>query len=88
MTAICLILDITLAKGIGTTVPEHLKSELWQSFSGTIVDWICIVVLNVFWLAVAVMQVFEIELYAKKVVDWVVAFLATSIIALLLIRYC
>ena len=87
MFGICLIFDITLYKGIGVNVPEHLKSELWQSFSGTVVDWISVIVVNVLWLAMSVMQVLEVELYAKRVVGWVAGFLAISIVCLLLIRF-
>lgn len=87
MLAICVVLDIILLKGLGTDVPEHRKEELWQSFTGTVVDWVCLFIINALWLTTSVMQVLEVEVYAKRVVGWVIGFLGISIVALLLIRF-
>ena len=87
MLAICVVLDFTLAKGIGSNIPEHLREYLWQSFSGSAVDWICIILLNVLWLATAIMQVKEVELYSKNSTPWFFGFLGLSLLFLMLIRY-
>ena len=87
MLTICAVLDVILLRGLGTDIAEHRKEELWQSFTGTVVDWLCLLVINALWVATAIMQVLEVELYAKRVVGWVVGFLAISIVALLLIRF-
>jgi hypothetical protein len=62
-----IVVDAYAVKGIGAeyTAP-YLREFLYQSFSGSLTDWIGLVVFNVILLGIGIAQALEIDVYEGK----------------------
>jgi len=62
----CIVVDIAATKNLGEVIPLHLREFASHSFSGSIADWVLLVLFNLLMVATGIGQALELGIYEKK----------------------
>jgi hypothetical protein len=83
--ALLIVVDTYAVKGIGNETPAYLREYLYQSFTGSLLDWIGLILFNVLLFIIGLAMAIEPDVYEEKGIGFVLGIGAVLVASLGLI---